>query len=988
MESKLILISFAELAGKLAICGMLFTLYVGTGHAQQLELSGAGPSSYSLSAQGPVPTSANANSFSTGPATLNQNTGTSSIFTAHIPATSMAVSFSNQQYTSSAYPGLHMGGLAVGDNTNTMAGTNVFVRMDNIGSPLSNMFTSAPDIATAGTNIDAFGSSSSSNNATNYAFRINTDAFYQVGQLPGARNYYGDVTITFSRPVLNPVLHFSAFGGSIKQSVAGETIGFYTELELSNTDVSAGRTLTRLSGSTHFVLDATSTKILNNATAKDNDDSGLYASTQENASAGSVLLNSGSVPVTSVTFRVYLRGDGGTDPSAVWGSPGSSQGRVPDTWLLAASLGMYNISGNVFNDITADNTVNGVGTNAGGLFANLVDATGNVYASTPVAANGTYSFSNIETSTYNIILTTTAGTVGSPLSTATLPSGYTSVGEHVGTGSGTDGSPNSVLAVVVANANVTNANFGIVQCTQSAPVVGAITQPTCAVATGTVELGGLPASGTWTVTVSPVVAGATGTTGSGTTTTIGALPAGTYTFTTVTALGCNTSASTPATLNTPVCLSISGTVFDDANGLFGTPANTVDGLAVQTASGSQLYANLFTNAGVFISSLPIDAGGNYTFTGLAASTSYQITVSSAPAGAGSTPVPSTGLPAGWMYTGETADGSGMGSDGIINGVAVVALGTTNLQNINFGIEQLPDSDNKSGTLAGQPSVNQFVTLDGTVFGAPPLSGSDPEDQPASGGLAGKSVTITSLPTHGELWYAGVQITAPQTVISGFDPSLLQIRLTGAGYTSTSFTYAYVDAAQLQDSSPATYTLSWGGPLPVQLVDFNAAKEGTTVILSWSTTEETSSDHFDIQRSADGQNWVRIGAVIAAGDSRMKLDYHFTDTAPLGGSNLYRLKMIDIDNTYAFSTIKEIGFPAAEEARIWPNPAHDFVKVSLPGNEKISGATMFDLAGRVVLQVNEPRDGKISTGSLAPGLYVIQLKTPGGRLFQYKLLIAK
>jgi hypothetical protein len=63
--------------------------------------------------------------------------------------------------------------------------------------------------------------------------------------------------------------------------------------------------------------------------------------------------------------------------------------------------------------------------------------------------------------------------------------------------------------------------------TPSAPVIGTITQPTCSVATGTVALSGLPASGAWTLTAT---GGAT-LTGSGTTAAFTGLSQGTYTFT-------------------------------------------------------------------------------------------------------------------------------------------------------------------------------------------------------------------------------------------------------------------------------------------------------------------------------------------------------------------------------------------------------------------------------------------------------------------------
>ncbi len=80
----------------------------------------------------------------------------------------------------------------------------------------------------------------------------------------------------------------------------------------------------------------------------------------------------------------------------------------------------------------------------------------------------------------------------------------------------------------------------------SAPLIGSITQPTCGVATGSVILSGLPASGVWTLTRSP---GNVTTTGTGTSTTITGLAAGTYTFTVTNANGCLSGPSSNVVIN-------------------------------------------------------------------------------------------------------------------------------------------------------------------------------------------------------------------------------------------------------------------------------------------------------------------------------------------------------------------------------------------------------------------------------------------------------
>ena len=74
----------------------------------------------------------------------------------------------------------------------------------------------------------------------------------------------------------------------------------------------------------------------------------------------------------------------------------------------------------------------------------------------------------------------------------------------------------------------------------SAPVVGAITSPTCTVSTGGVMLSGLPSSGTWTLTRYP---GSVKITGTGTTRNITGLQPGTYYFTVTGASGCTSPQS-------------------------------------------------------------------------------------------------------------------------------------------------------------------------------------------------------------------------------------------------------------------------------------------------------------------------------------------------------------------------------------------------------------------------------------------------------------
>ena len=80
----------------------------------------------------------------------------------------------------------------------------------------------------------------------------------------------------------------------------------------------------------------------------------------------------------------------------------------------------------------------------------------------------------------------------------------------------------------------------------AAPVIGTITNLTCAVGTGSVVLNGLPSAGTWSLTRNP---GAIITSGSGTSTTVSGLAAGTYNFSVTSAEGCVSAVSADAVVN-------------------------------------------------------------------------------------------------------------------------------------------------------------------------------------------------------------------------------------------------------------------------------------------------------------------------------------------------------------------------------------------------------------------------------------------------------
>ncbi len=139
------------------------------------------------------------------------------------------------------------------------------------------------------------------------------------------------------------------------------------------------------------------------------------------------------------------------------------------------------ISGAVWDDANVD-AVKGTAeafTDAGGLYAVLTSSAGAVLQVQPVnAATGAYSFDQaISGTTYQVILSATAPSVGSNLTASSLPSPATGAWIHTGTNiAGTASLSNktgiiSVTTGALGSAALTNRNFGIEQL----PLAGSVT---------------------------------------------------------------------------------------------------------------------------------------------------------------------------------------------------------------------------------------------------------------------------------------------------------------------------------------------------------------------------------------------------------------------------------------------------------------------------------------------------------------------------------
>lgn len=174
------------------------------------------------------------------------------------------------------------------------------------------------------------------------------------------------------------------------------------------------------------------------------------------------------------------------------------------------------------------------------------------------------------------------------------------------------------------------------------------------------------------------------------------------------------------------------------------------------------------------------------------------------------------------------------------------------------------------------------------------------------------------------------------------------------------------------------------PLPIKLISFTGLKNKGTAVLNWVTGYEYNNDYFEIETSADGSAYHKIGVVAGKGNSGNEQSYKFTDMLPANGTNYYRLKQVDINGQFTYSNIVQLDFDFDQYLRLNPNPAHDVVTMEIgkPASEIVVRIYAFD--GKLVhteIVRTLSRTYPLNISKLAPGTYVCEAILDGQKLKQ-------
>lgn len=205
--------------------------------------------------------------------------------------------------------------------------------------------------------------------------------------------------------------------------------------------------------------------------------------------------------------------------------------------------------------------------------------------------------------------------------------------------------------------------------------------------------------------------------------------------------------------------------------------------------------------------------------------------------------------------------------------------------------------------------------------------------------------------------------------------------TAAGSTTTDFLAVRtgLSVTQLASSFYIGSINATQTPLPIELVSFTGQSTAEGVLLKWSTSMEKNFDHFEIERSTDGVSFDYVSSVKGKGGLAVKTDYMLVDDEARSGRYYYRLKNVDIDETFDYSKVIVVLAGDNNSIALYPNPVRD-KKLSVVIPQRYSEARILinDQMGNAVHQADlSPGEQSIQlTESLKQGFYIARVMVAG------------
>lgn len=105
-------------------------------------------------------------------------------------------------------------------------------------------------------------------------------------------------------------------------------------------------------------------------------------------------------------------------------------------------------------------------------------------------------------------------------------------------------------------------------------------------------------------------------------------------------------------------------------------------------------------------------------------------------------------------------------------------------------------------------------------------------------------------------------------------------------------------------SGSIFEITTNSTLPVRITNFTALRKNGEIEVSWRTAHESGLKEFQLEYSVDGRNY-QPAATLAAANNANGAAYAHRHMLAVGGTVYYRIKVLNLDNSYEYSPVLTI-----------------------------------------------------------------------------------
>ena len=178
----------------------------------------------------------------------------------------------------------------------------------------------------------------------------------------------------------------------------------------------------------------------------------------------------------------------------------------------------------------------------------------------------------------------------------------------------------------------------------------------------------------------------------------------------------------------------------------------------------------------------------------------------------------------------------------------------------------------------------------------------------------------------------------------------------------------------------------GVVLPVRFINFTATRTNDQAVLNWAVeNEDATTQQYEIERSINGTEFVKVAELAALNNGRSSNSYSFTvdnlSSIRNAGVIYFRIKQYDRDGKFVYTAVRSIRLDSKGMIiGIYPNPVRNAANITfdLPENSEVAisviDATGKQVMGNQIQGFKGANINRLNLSQLAAGTYTLKVQT--------------